>query len=204
MWFAFGLQITPASAIDNRPTWRPPPTIGMQDNVISLSRIGDWQVTCYRRTFIRPINDACELRLHERELATGHVEPTFVFNLVIEAVPASQRPGRGQNAVSEIYDFNLLLDSTPTPSWGEAELRIGNFQLQVSDVCIIGPCLLRHGAAEQLIEKMLSSERPGAVLTFRDAPLSKSFMTRRIGIPLSDFDEALSLLIEQTQLHSGF
>lgn len=200
---AFGLQLREADAND-RPTWRPPPTMGMQDNVVSLSRVGDWQVTCYRRTFVQPVNDACELRLHHRELATGHVEPTFIFDMVIEAVPPSSSPRRGLNAVSEIYDFNLLIDATPTPTWAEARLRMGEFELTVSDVCLVGPCLLRHSAAEQLIAQMLNTERPGAVLTFRDAPLSRSFMNRRIGIPLADFGEALSLLIEQTQKHSGF
>ncbi|MBV6631949.1 MAG: hypothetical protein KI792_02830 [Alphaproteobacteria bacterium] len=204
MLLAFVLQLQQANASGDRPTWRPPPTMGMQDNVVSLKRVGDWQVTCYRRTFVQPVRDACELRLHEREQATGHTKPTFIFDLVIEAVPAAPNPGRGQNLVSEIYDFNLLLDSTPTPSWSDAVLRIGEFELRVSDVCVIGPCLLRRGAAEHLVEQMLSAERPAGVLTFRDAPLSKSFMKRRIGIPLADFGEAMSLLIEQTQLHSGY
>jgi hypothetical protein len=190
------MGLSDAAATGNRTTWRPPPILGMKDNILFMKRIDDWQVTCYRRTYIAPVNDACELRLHEKQFATGHREAVFTFNLVIEAAPP-QNPADG-------YDFNIMLEADPTPSWKDATIRIGEFQMRIEDVCLVGSCILRHQAARRLVEEMIEAKSPGAVISFQDAPLTESFMDRRIGLPLEHFDQAINLLIEQTQIYSGY
>lgn len=207
------MVVEASSLLNNRPTWRPPPTPGMQDNLISMSRIGDWQVTCYKRGFVLPIVNSCELRLHERQMATGHTRPLFVFDMVIEvAHPDTARADKrffypDDNTVIEatdMYDFNILLAATPTPGWEDASLRFDDYQLALGDVCTAGDCILRHNTAEHVITAILDSERPVGNIQFRDAPLSGSFSDRRVSIPIADFDRALNLLIEQTQIHSGY
>ena len=213
------LGITPALAeasgvLNKRPTWRPPATPGIQDNLLSMKRIGDWQVTCYKRGFVLPIVNSCELRLHERDMVTGHADRAlFVFDMVIEvAHPDTARARKrdyqpGDSAVIEAtdaYDFNILLAATPTPSWADGSLRFDDFRMRIEDVCLVGQCILRHDAAERLITAMLDSEQPVGFIQFRDAPLNGSYASRRITVPLQDFDRALNLLIEQTQLHSGY
>ena len=198
----------PAEAADTRTTWRPPPTLGMQDNVLYMKRVGDWQVTCYRRTFVLPLNDACELRLHERQYVTGHQKPVFVFDLVIEvAEPSdsgSQNNRKPRNDLGDLYDFNIMLDATPTPTWADATIRTKAFQMKIEDVCLVGACILRHQAAERLINEFVDATGSTAIISFRDAPLTDSYAKRRIGVPLDEFDQALSLLIEQTQHYRGY
>ena len=201
----------------NRHTWRPPPTPGLQDNLRFMKRLGDWQVTCYTRAVLAIFFDSCELRLHERQMSTGHQRALFVFDLVIEvahpdnARSHKQGPRVGMDddgdtmiEATDVYDFNILLAATPTPSWEDGQLRIGSFNLAIGDVCRVGECILRHRTAEQLVTQMLNTDRPIAKIQFKDAPLSNSFSRRQVVVPLSDFDRALNLLIEQTQIHSGY
>jgi len=205
-----GLAIAPlnANATGSGTTWRPPPTLGMQDNILYMKRLGDWQVTCYRRTYIQPLNDACELRLHERQFATGHRDPVFIFDLVIEvAEPTDSAPRNdraARNDLGDLYDFNILLDAEPTPTWADATIRTSTFQMRIEDVCLVGSCVLRNQASERLINEFIDAESANAVINFRDAPLSNSYSKRHIGIPLDNFDQAISLLIEQTQIHRGY
>lgn len=188
----------PALAESTRPPWRPPATFGSSMGVLFMQRIDDWQVTCYKRAFLTPINNECELRLHQVDYATGHLKPTFVFDLIIEPTPAVNP--------AEQYDFNIMLDATPTPSWSDGSIQIGNFDMKISDVCLIGPCILRHSTARRLVEEMLEAHDNGAggIISFEDAPLTNAYSQHRIGLPLDHFDRALNMLIEQTQIHGGF
>ena len=61
-----------------------------------------------------------------------------------------------------------------------------------------------HQAAERLINEFVDAAGTTAIISFRDAPLTDSYAKRRIGVPLDEFDQALSLLIEQTQHYRGY
>lgn len=163
---------------------------GFGGNILYLEQIGDWQVGCYAREIVEPVPNICELRFRVRDFASGHIDPIYSFDLVIE--PTAPADGRRD------LDYIVLLQATPSAGWEGAQIRVGELHLDLSEGCNAGPCILRRGPAMALLDRMVAGQGTASV-SYRDAPLTGSGTRRRVSIPLVNFERAIGTLISQTQ-----